>query len=189
MMPRAKKKQVSLPLPPESMRDPLADLPKRAPQELYNIARIISEQWPVGDLDNIDELVWPKAALETLRAWLEQPAQTEIRSMWWQGLAYIQAETPIPLRQALLHYLVQDTLTCFGIRLMAGSVAGFWLLVAMPGSAPFNFSALHVQHAMTWDDEGTMVDNKLGRQLARLFNLMITYAYELRLREKPWSVP
>jgi len=29
----------------------------------------------------------------------------------------------------------------------------------------------------------------MSREVARLFNLMITYAYELRLREKPWSTP
>jgi hypothetical protein len=172
------------------MRDPLASVPDQVNRELFQIALKIDEQWPDTQYGNDSRsLSLPKQALSTLRAWLEKPAQAEIRSMWWQGLAFIQPETPMPIRQALVHHLIQDTLTHFGLRLIRGDSERLRLKVVLPGNGPGVFSALYVECSFLNQDAEAANEAGLANGLARLFNAMITYAYELRLREKPWSTP
>ncbi len=109
--------------------------------------------------------------------------------MWWQGLAFIQPETPMPIRQALIHHLIQDTLMHFGLRLIRGDHEILRLKVVLPGNGSGGFSALYVECSFLNQDAENTQDAGLANGLARLFNAMIIYAYELRLREKPWSAP
>lgn len=72
---------------------------------------------------------------------------------------------------------------------MAASNEPFVLNVSLPKGGPSAFSDLHIMTCMADDPEMDKRDDMgMSRKVARLFNLM-TCAYKLRLREKPWSVP
>jgi hypothetical protein len=92
-------------------------------------------------------------------------------------------------RRARLHHLIQDTLTHFGLRLIRGDSERLRLKVVLPSNGPGGFSALYVECSFFGQDSQDKDEASLANSLARLFNAMFTYAYELRLREKPWSVP
>ena len=204
-----------IPLPPAPVEvvsvagDRLAALPTSVDPALFELAHLVSRQWPKGSLSL--DLALPVASLRVISDWLD--AHGNVRELWTSVLAGLDTTKPAQVQQAVLHHLMTDTWKLFGVRLVGGAAELLRVSVCLPdGRGGYAWWGVKVSLSedlvegemnmrKTWQDEADEGDEEPDGalvvcavtstnsvELERVFNLMLVYSYELGLRASPWHM-
>ena len=189
--------------------DRLAALPTSVDPALFELAHSVSMQWPKGSLSL--DLALPVASLRVVADWLDE--HVAVRDLWNSVLAAFDATKPAHVQQAVLHHLVANTWKLFGVRSMVGDTELLHTSICLPdGRGGYSgwavrarlsedFAGREVKLREKWRDEADEDDEDPGdvlvvravtrtssAEIERVFNLMLTYAYELGFRGGPWHM-